>query len=245
MSAGFEVKAGPVGVLLLHGLSGIPDEVKPVSDYLGPRGYSTLGPLLAGHGTTPKDLARTHWQDWAQDAREAYESLKSRCEKVFVGGLSMGGDLALHLAAHFPIVGVISMAAPVKIHDFRFNGIAFFRFLQWRTSNLTGGVLDPSAPPHVTYPYVATRNLHELKKLMDQVLKDLPAITAPSLIVQGRKDSMVPPDNGERIYQGIGSALKHLVYLDRSDHVVTLDYDRKILFEKIEKFMASDGRNVD
>lgn len=245
MRTGFEVKAGPVGLLLLHGLSGTPDEVKPISDALGPKGYSTLGPWLKGHGSNPKDLTRTTWQDWARDAREALDSLKSRCEKVYVGGLSMGGDLALHLAAHFPVAGVISMAAPVKILDFRFNGIAFFRFLQWRTSNLTGGVLDPTAPPHVTYPFVATRNLYELKKLMDHLLDDLPYVSCPALIAQGRKDSMVPPGNGERIYQSISSTSKHLLYLDRSDHVVTLDYDREVLFGKIEKFLTSEGQSID
>jgi carboxylesterase len=137
------------------------------------------------------------------------------------------------------------MAAPVKIHDFRFNAIGFFRFLQWRTSNLTGGVLDPSAPPHITYPYVATRNLYGLKKLMDEVRKDLSSVTVPALVVQGRKDSMVPPDNGEMIFQGICSPLKHMLYLDRSDHVVTLDYDRQVLFEKVGKFLASDGQSID
>lgn len=245
MSTGFEVKAGPVGILLLHGLSGIPDEVKPISDYLGPRGYSTLGPLLAGHGTTPKDLARTDWWDWEISALNAYESLKSRCEKVYIGGISMGGCLALELASKLRVAGVITMAAPVKIHDFRFNAIGFFRFLQWRTSNLTGGVSDPSASPHITYPYVATRNLYGLKKLMDVVRKGLPSVTAPTLVVQGRKDSMVPPDNGETIFQNLGSSLKHMLYLDRSDHVVTLDFDREVLFEKIEKFLASDGKSID
>jgi len=245
MRIGFEVKAGPVGLLLLHGLTGTPDEVKPISDYLSPRGYSTLGPWLEGHGTSPRDLARTHWQDWASSAWKAYDSLKARCEKIYVAGLSMGGDLALYLAARVPVTGVITLAAPVKVHDFRFNAIGFFRFLQWRTSNLTGGVLDPTAAPHLTYPYVATRNLYELKKLMDKVLEDLPTISAPALVVQGKKDSMVPPFNGELVYQGLGSTAKHLLYLDRSDHVVTLDYDRQILFEKIEKFITTQGRKID
>ncbi len=245
MRVGFEVKAGPVGLLLLHGLSGTPDEVQPISDYLGPKGISTLGPWLKGHGSNPKDLSPTIWQDWARDAREAYELLKERCGKVFVCGLSMGGDLALHLAAHFPVAGVISMAAPVKILDFRFNGIAFFRFLQWRTSNLSGGVLDPSASPHVTYPYIATRNLYELKKLMDHLIDDLPYITCPALVVQGSKDSMVPPSNGTLIHGALGSTLKHLVYLERSDHVVTLDYDRQILFQNIERFLATDGQSIE
>ena len=157
----------------------------------------------------------------------------------------MGADLALHLASHFPVAGVISMAAPIKIFDFRFNGIAFFRFLQWRTSNLTGGILDPQSPPHQTYPYVATKSLYELKKLMDHVREDLPYVTAPVLVVHGRKDSMVPPANGELVYQAVGSNLKHLLYLDRSDHVVPMDFDKQVLYEKAFRFIQSDGAKVD
>src|SRR5262249_27420742 len=148
--------------------------------------------------------------------------LKQGCSKVFVGGLSMGAVQALHLAATVPVAGVISMAAPVRIPDFRFNGIAFFRFLQWWTTSLTGGILDPAAPTHVTYPYVMTKSLYDLKKLMDRVRGELPRITAPALVIQGRKDSMVPALNGDLLYQSLGSASKHLLYLDRSDHVVTM-----------------------
>ena len=245
MKIGFESQKGGTGILLLHGLSGTPLEVQPLGNYLADKGISTLGPWLAGHDTTPKDLAKTRWQDWAQSAREAYELLRQRCSKVFVGGLSMGADLALHLAAHFPVAGVVSMAAPVHIADFRFNGIAFFRFLQWRTSNLTGGILDPQSPPHKTYPYVATKSLYELKKLMDHLREDLPYVTAPALVVQGRRDSMVPPPNGDLVYRSLGSPVKHLLYLDRSDHVIPMDLDREILFEKAFKFIRSNGTKVE
>lgn len=245
MKIGFESKKGETGILLLHGLSGTPSEVQPLGDYLAEKGYSVLGPWLKGHDTNPKDLAKTTWQDWAQSAREAYDHLKESCSKIFVGGLSMGADQALHLAAQVPVAGVISMAAPVRIFDFRFNGIAFFRFLQWRTSNLTGGILDPQSPRHLTYPYVATKSLYELKKLMDLVRAELPQITVPALVIQGRKDSMVPPPNGDLVYQALGSPIKHLLYLDRSDHVVTMDYDKQSLFEKAFKFIQSDGVRVD
>ena len=245
MRIGFESKKGSTGILLLHGLTGTPSEVQPLGDYLAAKGYTTLGPWLAGHGTSPKELAATTWQDWAATAREAYEALRQNCSKVFVAGLSMGALQALHLASHFPVAGVISMAAPIRIFDFRFNGIAFFRFLQWRTSNLTGGILDPQAPAHQTYPYVATKNLYELKKFMDHVREDLPYVTAPALVAQGGKDSMVPPRNGELVHQSLGSKVKHLLYLDRSDHVVTMDFGKEVLFEKAHKFIESDGAKVD
>jgi carboxylesterase len=245
MKIGFEAKKKETGILLLHGLSGTPAEVEPLGNYLAEKGYSVLGPWLKGHDTNPKDLAKTTWQDWAQSAKEAYDHLQQSCSKVFVGGLSMGADQALHLAARVPMAGIISMAAPVRIFDFRFNGIAFFRFLQWRTSNLTGGILDPQSPPHLTYPYVATQSLYELKKLMDLVRSELPRITVPALVIQGRKDSMVPPPNGDLVYQALGSSIKHLLYLERSDHVVTMDYDKQTLFEKVFKFVQSDGLTVD
>ena len=244
MKIGFESKQGDTGILLIHGLTGTPGEVEPLGNYLAQKGFSTLAPWLKGHGTNPKDLSATVWQDWTDSVMEAYEEIKRRCSKVYVGGLSMGGLQALHLAANHPVEGVISMAAPVKIFDFRFNGIAFFRFLQWRTSNLTGGVLDKTAPKHVTYPYVATKNLFELKKLMDVVRPELAQIKVPALVVQGRKDSMVPPPNGQIIYDALGSSHKHLLYLDNSDHVVTIDYEKQVLFEKAEAFIRSQGKNV-
>jgi len=244
MKIGFEAKKGKTGILLLHGLSGEPDEVRGLGEALAKRGYSTLGPWLPGHGTTPAELGKTTWQDWAKGAREAFERLRSRCPKVYVGGLSMGALQALRLASHFPVAGVLSMAAPLRIQDFRFNGIAFFRFLQWRTSNLTGGILDPSAPPHRTYPYVPTRSLYELKKLMDQVREDVSYVTAPALVVQGRKDSMVPPQNANLVFEGLGSKVKHKLFLDRSDHVVTMDFDKNILLEKVLRFLKTEGKSI-
>jgi carboxylesterase len=245
MKSGFETRRGDIGVLLLHGLSGTSAEVEPLGQYLAERGYSTLGPLMKGHGTSPQDLAQTTWQDWAEGALEAYEVLQRTCSKVFVGGLSMGADQALHLAAHHPVAGVISMAAPVRIPDIRFMGIAFFRFLQWRTSTLNGGLLDLEAPKPSVYPFVATKSLYELKKLMDRVRSELPRVTAPTLVIHGRKDSKVPAANAETIVRALGSVRKHLVYLDRSDHVVTMDFDKDIVFETVLRFIETDGVRCD
>jgi len=242
---GFESRQGQTGILLLHGLTGTPGEVEPLGNYLAQKGISTLAPWLKGHGTDPKDLAKTTWRDWVESVSEAYEEIRRRCSRVFVGGLSMGGAQALHLAANHPVAGVVSMATPVRIFDFRFNGIAFFRFLQRKTSQLTGGILDPTAAAHVTYPYLATKNLYELKKLMDTVRPELPRIQVPALVIQGRKDSMVPPANGRIIYDALGSARKHLLYLDHSDHVVTMDFDKEIVFDKVFRFIQSDGESME
>jgi len=243
MRVAYEARKGPAGFLLLHGLTGTPDEVRPLGERLARGGFSVLVPWLAGHGTSPKDLERTTWRDWEESGREALHALKRRTRRVFVGGLSMGACAALHLASHEEVDGVVSMAGLYKLVDWRFNLIGFFRFLQWRTRELQGGV-SRDGVVHPTYDYAPTKSLYELKKMMDHLRDDLRYVKAPALVCHGSKDSMVPPGNADRILAALGSALKHRLILPRSNHVLPLDEDREILFAKVLRFARSRGRRT-
>ena len=237
-----EKGGGPHGMLLLHGLTGTPGEVLPLAEYLSRRSVRVLVPWLPGHGTTQKELAQTRWTDWAQTALKAYDHLARRCRRVFVGGLSMGALLSLLVGLERPAAGVVSMAAPIDIRDFRYRGLAFFRFFQWWTGQLRGGVRDPQGPVHETYPTCPTSSLYEMKKLADGVRTRLDSFSRPLLILQGRRDSMVPPDNAERLWARAGTPLKTLHYLDRSDHVLPLDYDRDEVFQWVHRFLQTEGK---
>jgi carboxylesterase len=243
MRIAFEARKGGTGIVLLHGLTGTPDEVRPLGEQLARRGFSVLIPWLAGHGTSPADLARTTWRDWDESGREALGALRRRCRRVFVGGLSMGACAALHIASHERVDGVVSMAGLHRLLDWRFNLIGFFRFMQWRTSALKGGV-SKEGVAHATYDYAPTRSLHELKRMMDHLREDLRYVTAPALVCHGALDSMVPPANADRILEAIGSPVKHRLLLPSSNHVLPLDEDRQVLFEKVGRFMQSGGRKA-
>ena len=95
----FRFDAGPIGVLLVHGFTGCPASMRPMGEWLAERGISSVGPRLAGHGTSWNDLETTTWQDWEREAEDGLSDLAGRCGDVIVVGLSMGGALALHLAA--------------------------------------------------------------------------------------------------------------------------------------------------
>ena len=90
------------GVLLIHGYTGSPTEMRWIGDYLHARGLTVSGPLLPGHGTTPEAMNRCRWTDWTGHVEAALADLRTRCARVFVGGLSMGSLLTLYLAAHHP-----------------------------------------------------------------------------------------------------------------------------------------------
>jgi carboxylesterase len=87
------------GVLLLHGLTGMPSEMRPLDRALTQLGCTVEVPLLPGHGATHRELLATGWSDWLGGARRAADGLAARCDTLVVAGLSMGALLATLLAA--------------------------------------------------------------------------------------------------------------------------------------------------
>src|SRR5438105_1727687 len=86
------------GVLLLHGLTGTPAEMRPVAKHLKSIGCEVETPCLPGHGGGYRELLDTGWKDWIAGADEALGRLSQRCDRVVVGGLSMGALISALLA---------------------------------------------------------------------------------------------------------------------------------------------------
>ena len=98
----FEADGGRVGVVLSHGFTGTPQSLRPWAEHLAAAGLTVSLPRLPGHGTRWQDLAATRWEDWYGEVERAFTRLRSRCDEVFAGGLSMGGALVLRLAEEHP-----------------------------------------------------------------------------------------------------------------------------------------------
>ena len=98
--------------LCIHGLTGTPYEVRPLAEALADRGLRARGPLLAGHGESPEELARVTYVDWLDCVRAEFVRLSGEHERVFVCGLSLGGLLTLWLAANEPVAA--AAASPVE-----------------------------------------------------------------------------------------------------------------------------------
>ena len=60
------------GILLLHGLTGAPAEMRLLGRRLTRAGFALSTPLLAGHGADQQTLLRSTWRDWLASARDAY-----------------------------------------------------------------------------------------------------------------------------------------------------------------------------
>lgn len=215
-----------------------------MGEYLADKGLTVSGVRLAGHGTAPEDLLGVRWQDWAGSVREGWEWLRERCEQVVVGGLSLGGLLALNLAAEEPVAGLILLAPGLVARDWRVHLLPVARFfLKWdepKPGEQGADLTDPEAWDRIwCYERRPVAAGYEVIKLQKRVRRLLPRITCPTLIFQGLRDRSVVPRGAQIIYDTIASERKELVWLENSGHCLTVDSEREAVWERSWEFIQS------
>jgi carboxylesterase len=232
-----------LGILLVHGFTGSPKEMRTMGEFLAAQGHTVLGIRLPGHATQPADMLRKSWVDWLHTVEDGYDLLKSAGRKVFVMGLSMGGILTLIAASHQEVAGAVAMSTPYSLPDD--PRLPYIRFFAPFVRNISKGPSDwqdlSMAQEHVDYPAYPMRAVIELGDLLDAMRQALPKITAPVLLVHSRTDGGVPPENMQRIYDQLGSQDKSMLWLEKSGHVVTRDQERQRVFEATEAFVKRIG----
>jgi carboxylesterase len=237
----FLFPGGPLGCLLIHGGTGSPPEMRPMGEYLAQKGLTVLGVRLAGHGTTPEDLAQTTWQDLVASAEDGLGQLQARCERVFVAGLSVGGLLTLHLAAHHAIAGAIVMSAPAYLKNWQLKAMPIIkRFAKWHRSSGKVDVTDPSDRDRMfSYRRIPVAFGEEVNSLARQVRRDLGLVQVPVLIMQSRRDRTIPAGCAQVLFDGLATKDKEIVWWSNSGHAMTVDSDCEQVWYRSYAFIAA------
>ncbi|HWR37910.1 MAG TPA: alpha/beta fold hydrolase [Patescibacteria group bacterium] len=227
----------PDGVLLVHGFTGSPSEMRLIGEYLNRAGYPVLAPRLAGHGTTVEEMARTDWRHWYASVVDGYRVLSGHCRQIHLVGLSMGGLLALKLGRELPVSRVACLSAPVYINDSRLRFLPFYRLFRSyapKRRRVLPGV-DPRYLVH--YDRTPLRCVASLLDLIRDVTRLLPKFSAPLLVVQSQGEHTVKPESAQYIYDQAGSQEKELCWLQKSGHLITLDTERETVFTRVLEFL--------
>ncbi len=220
-----------VGVVVSHGFTGTTHSMRYLGEYLAREGgFTVSGVRLTGHGTTPEDMAQSTAEDWIRTVETAVQELRRRCDKVFITGLSMGGTLALYVAAMHP--ELVAGAIPINGTIFFDNpDLAHLAFKADAPAFLAGIGSDIKQPgvTELAYPVVPVRALRQIYALICVTRDLLPRVVCPTLIIQSREDHVVPPANGPFMLERICAQDKQFVWLENSYHVATLDNDKDLI----------------
>jgi len=245
----------PLGCLLVHGFTATPAEMRPLGEALATRGFPVRGVLLPGHGTEVADLARTRWTDWAAAVARERDLLARETTRVAVAGMSLGALLALHLAATEPtdVRALVLCGTPLLFADARLRLLPMAARVPWLARRWAvipkvGGsdIADPEArAASRSYQAMPLSGVLELLRLRRVVARELHRVTQPALILHGRDDHGVPVANVARLRARLGSAWIESAVLERSWHVITVDYDRarvaELAADFLERVVAADA----
>ncbi|MFF4791103.1 alpha/beta hydrolase [Streptomyces sp. NPDC001276] len=235
----FRHEGGEVGVLLCHGFTGSPQSLRPWGRYLAERGLTVSLPLLPGHGTRWEDMQLTGWPDWYAEVDRELRVLRGSCARVFVAGLSMGGALALRLAARHgdAVAGVVVVNPANKVHGLSAYALPVARHLVRTTKGIASDIALEGAA-ELGYDRVPLHAAHSLRNFFRMVDGELPQVTQPLLLLRSPQDHVVPPVDSARILGRVSSTDVTEVLLEHSYHVATLDHDADRIFEESYAFVG-------
>jgi carboxylesterase len=194
-----------------------------------------------------ESFGKSRATEWIAAAKDAYIEMRSRHDSVSVVGLSMGGALAVLLAAEQHEIPALILIAP-------YLGMPALLRLAAATHWLWGGlagevnarnprsIRDPiEREKNLAYGAVTGRELHELSVVVRSARKVLANVRAPTLIIQSREDPRSPPEVAEFALEALGSAEKKLVWTEGAGHIITVDYGRERVFGEVERWLDGHG----
>ncbi|MFJ3007823.1 alpha/beta hydrolase [Pseudomonas fluorescens] len=253
-NAGFVLGDGEVAVLLIHGLTGTPTELRRVAVGLAKAGHTVYVPTLAGHCGGNADLQATGWRDWYESARNTFVGVRRKHPKVYVGGLSMGAVLSMYLAAEHPgqIEGLLLYSTTLRYDGWSINKLAFLTPLLMKIPFGVHLCSFEEKPPYgiknerlraiverqmkegqssqaglLTMEGVTVRELHRLNAV---VKKRMPSITTPALVLHSIEDDITSRWNADYVERKLGGPVTK-VLLDDCYHMITVDLQYRRVVE--------------
>ena len=224
-----------IGVAVCHGFTGSTVSMQGRSEYLAEAGFAVNMPLLAGHGTTWQELSKTPWEEWYRDFEAAYLELAGRCDTVFVAGMSMGGALALRVAALHPVAGVAVVNPGLTFSDPKAKYAGLLKYV-FRSVPAIGEDMKVHGVSEGAYTRTPVAAVHQLSQLFEDTIGLLPSITAPTLVFRSTVDHVVPDSSLEVIKEKLGASELRMVPLENSYHVATMDNDAPLIFSQSADF---------
>jgi len=258
----------PRTLILLHGLTGTPNETRHLAFSFHKLGYSVICPQLANHGRPLHILKRTTWEELYAPLRDLFRKTLETGDKIYVAGLSMSALFVLLLAEEFgeDLAGGTCLAPTLFFDGWnvpwynRLLPLASYTPLKYRVyfkEQPPYGIKnkairsmvhrfysqaklgDTNGVSRYGYAFFPVSLFHQLRRLARTVIPRLGRVRTPLLLIHPQEDDTASLKNSELIYDRIASPVKKLVVLKDSYHVITADQEREKVACEMKAFFET------
>ncbi|MEW6431161.1 MAG: alpha/beta fold hydrolase [Myxococcota bacterium] len=238
----FTLEGAGGAALLVHGLGGGTYELQWLGEALHARlGITVRAMHLPGHEAPMRAMPPSRHEDWVAAVERELDALGP----AHLVGFSTGALVALRVAQRRPLTGRLVLLAPfIDIYRPPLLPVrpeALLEKTPWlsqvprRPPPLRDATLRALVTAVLPFSTMNLDAVRSAKALSDAVLTALPRVTAPTLVLQGAKDTVVDPSGAARVAAGVRGA--RLVMLDDSDHLLVLDGQRDVVVDEVVVFL--------
>jgi carboxylesterase len=216
---------GKAGALLIHGFTGTPRDLADLGGRLQSSGLSVSIPRLPGHGTNGRDFLQSGWRDWLRASVDAYADLRARCDTVHIVGFSMGGIIAVLLAAQFPVSRLVLLAPALRTRNpilvFTPFIKLFVRRMRWPyTPREDFNDPDYAALAREYWEWRYSGQAASLLHMQRMARRALSKVTADTLTIVGDSDASVPVSVIPLIEEKTSGARKRHLIITKGAHFI-------------------------
>jgi len=231
-----------IGCLCIHGFTGGPYEIEPLTDILKEKTDWIISiPTLPGHG---KELALddvTH-EDWLNHIDEAYQKLAEQVDTIYLIGFSMGGMMAANLAAKYPVDRLVMLSPSRKYLCLSKMASEVKDLIKDR---VTGEIEENLTYKNYQHKkgLIPFKAYVEFAKCIAKTRSSLENVTCPVLVLQGIEDGLVPYQSTHSIVEEISGEVEVIYYLD-SKHLICLGDDQEVVVSAVYNYLTSDNASM-
>lgn len=252
----FENNENKRAILLLHGMTGGPSELKQFGKYLFKAGYNVYCPVLPGHCKSVEDVKSITWQDWHNFSISEFDMLYQKYDEVFVAGLCLGAVLAFDIAQarSNEVAGVCGLSTTLFLDGWK---VPWYKFLfplglytvlkffysfpdsepygikNEKIRKVVAKIIKEESDLLDCFPMVS---INELLTISSFVRKNVHKIFSPFILFHSTLDDLTSTKSSDFIYVNASSWIKEYVELKDSYHLVVRDNEKRIVFEKTVSF---------
>ena len=249
----FELKSSSnptLQIVLIHGFTASPTEVKPLGDYLykkSDESFLIRSILLPGHGIDGEEgykaLDTVAFQDWIDDVNKKITSFSNKYScPVIIIGLSMGALLTIQFL-HYEFVRNDKIKASILLSPALFIKSPFFPLIKYikyfKKYQFKGKDSEEFFKKYNLFSYTirSLKASDEFRKLLNETKPLIESIACPILSYLAQEDELVDIEKSQILL----SKNKNIktVMLPNLDHIFTVYPESIGIFEEIYNWIEN------